>query len=106
MIVLAWLFTLVFTMIVGGLYSGNIVQDLWLWFVVPLGLKPIGLAHAMGLSSTISYFLIGVIVALANKKSGDDDATEALARAWGTWFASMVIASMVWGWAAIVHGYM
>lgn len=31
------------------------VSSLWLWFVVPLGIKAIGLVHAYGLSIIVHY---------------------------------------------------
>ncbi len=30
-------------------WSGFIISKLWLWFMVPLGLSPIEIAHAIGL---------------------------------------------------------
>jgi hypothetical protein len=33
-----------------------VLRDLWGWFVVPLGVRPLGLIHAWGLQSTITYF--------------------------------------------------
>lgn len=35
---------------------GFVLCQLWLWFVVPLGVKEIGIAHALGLSTAISMF--------------------------------------------------
>jgi len=37
------------------LYSGFIFHLLWLWFMVPLGLNAIGIAHAIGIVSIAQY---------------------------------------------------
>lgn len=36
--------------------SGYTAKTLWGWFVVPLGVPQIGLAHAIGLSLTLTAF--------------------------------------------------
>lgn len=37
--------------------SAFTIQTMWLWFIVPLGLQAIGMAHAYGLSLMCSVFL-------------------------------------------------
>lgn len=37
------------------LLAGFTVQMLWLWFVVPLGLGPISLGHAIGVDMLITF---------------------------------------------------
>jgi len=41
---------LIFT-VVGILWRGYVLSFLWGWFMVPLGVKPVGVAVAVGLSS-------------------------------------------------------
>lgn len=52
--VLIVLSIVVFTLSI--LLSGFTVSTLWGWFVVPLGMQAIGVAHGVGLSVFISYF--------------------------------------------------
>lgn len=89
----------------GSIYNGNILQDLWLWFIVPLGVPPVGLAHAMGLSSFASFFTVGLSVALTGKAEKDSKLEEST-KMWAVWGVSMFVFSCVWGWAAIVHSFM
>lgn len=42
-------------MIVGALSNGFALSYLWLWFVVPLGVKPLGIAHAIGLGAIVRF---------------------------------------------------
>jgi len=44
--------------------SGFVISIMWEWFVVPLGVKSIGIAHAIGLSS-----LVGLMTADTTRKS-------------------------------------
>jgi hypothetical protein len=39
-----------------GIYGGFAISKLWSWFVVPLGLPPITIAHAIGLSALVNLF--------------------------------------------------
>jgi hypothetical protein len=36
--------------------QGFVLCQLWTWFVTPLGVKEIGTAHALGLSTVVSMF--------------------------------------------------
>ena len=48
---------LVVVMVVLALFGAFTISTLWAWFVVPLGVKSIGLAHAYGLSVIVSVFM-------------------------------------------------
>lgn len=37
-------------------FSGWILKTMWTWFIVPLGVMPIGLAHAIGLDSLFTIY--------------------------------------------------
>lgn len=37
-------------------YTGFALSYLWLWFFVPLGIMPIGMCHALGISTLISLY--------------------------------------------------
>lgn len=38
-----------------ALLEGVVLSTMWGWFVVPLGVASIGVAHAIGLSLTVSF---------------------------------------------------
>jgi hypothetical protein len=37
-------------------YSGFVLSYLWLWFLVPLGVAPISIFHALGISTLIGLY--------------------------------------------------
>jgi hypothetical protein len=39
-----------------SIYVGAVLAALWGWFIVPLGVQPIGIAHAVGLAVFIGMF--------------------------------------------------
>jgi hypothetical protein len=41
---------------VGIILRGFVLCQLWLWFLMPLGVKEIGMAHALGLTTLVSMF--------------------------------------------------
>jgi hypothetical protein len=41
---------------VGIILRGFVLCQLWLWFLVPLGVKEIGMAHALGLTTLVGVF--------------------------------------------------
>ena len=43
------------TVVIGTLMRGYIVQQLWLWFIVPLGVIEISLVHGIGLGITTAF---------------------------------------------------
>jgi hypothetical protein len=54
-------------LVLSSIYSGYVFSWLWLWFAVPLGAPPIGVAMAIGLR-----LLIAQHPGLSKKKSDDD----------------------------------
>jgi len=42
--------------VLGLMWTGFCLSSLWGWFVVPLGVNPIGIAHAIGISTVIAMF--------------------------------------------------
>lgn len=48
---------------------GYVLPQLWLWFLVPLGLVAISLPHALGISGLLWFFL------LPKSPTDDDDAS-------------------------------
>lgn len=41
--------------IVTGILRGFVVKALWGWFIVPLGVPGVGIAHALGIGFLVSY---------------------------------------------------
>lgn len=72
---------------------GFILQSLWGWFLVPLGLPPIGIANAIGVAMIVSYLTYSHL-----KKDSEDGASVFIQP-----FVNMVI---VWGVAWVVHLFM
>lgn len=48
---------MVAVMVVLALFGAFTISTLWAWFVVPLGVKSIGMAHAYGLGTVVSVFM-------------------------------------------------
>lgn len=82
-----------------SLLRGWVLSYLWLWFVVPLGVQPIGLWHAFGLSMMISM-LTGSKVAPYPKPEGLD----ALKQLGETALLGVVSALFVLGIGYLVSG--
>lgn len=54
------------TAIPGIIWSGFVIKILWIWFMVPLGLIEISLAHAIGIDIIIT-FMVSHSVDIKNK---------------------------------------
>lgn len=54
--------------VVGFLLSALVFSVLWSWFVVPLGVPSINMAHAMGIG-----LMLGVLRGVHSEPSHDDD---------------------------------
>ncbi len=71
-----------------------VMVDMWLWFVVPLGVVEVGMAHMYGIT------IIGNLVAGASSSNSDSD------DAWKGVFISVFISLAFWGIAGITHNCM
>lgn len=71
--------------------EGVVVMQLWRWFVVPLGVTPIGYWHGMGLSILASQ------LTHQHAPKPDEDSTAILAR-------SLTATLLLWGLGALAHG--
>jgi len=74
------------------LFSGVVIQDMWSWFVVPLGAPPIGIAHGLGLRLTLSW-------CTAITRPNDDKFSEVVVR-------GACITAMVWGLGYLYSRFM
>ena len=73
------------------MFNAFVLHKMWAWFVVPLGVAPIGLAHAWGLAILIGMFTISL-------KRGTKDKKEQLAQA--AILLSGPIFTLLFGWIA------
>jgi hypothetical protein len=98
-------FTGVVVIAVGGILAitllrGLVLVSLWGWFVVPLGVPGIGIAHAIGISILASLFLFG----LATDKSSEEQ--EGWVKVIHAFVKALAGSLFAWGMGAIVHGFM
>ena len=59
------------------LLGGVVCADLWAWFLVPLGVPAIGVAHAIGIHSLIGLMTVSISRADLRAKS---ESTDVIAR--------------------------
>jgi hypothetical protein len=78
---------------VGLCFKAVVVQDLWGWFVVPLGVPAVGMVHALGLCLVGWIFSCG----LDNIKEKQSQAT------WHRWAMLQVVVLIVWGYGALFN---
>lgn len=78
-----------------GIWWGYAIHVLWAWFVVPLGIVPIKLAHAYGLSVLFGLFLNTRGLDVGKKNSSDDWATSV------TISILMPAIALLFGWIAV-----
>ena len=81
------------------LLGGVVFSDLWRWFVVPLGLMPIGIAHAIGLRGVVSLVTFRISTAELRAQSTLGDG---LCRAFGRAIGYL----LAWALGAIVVCWM
>ena len=76
------------------MFRAFVMVDLWLWFVVPLGVAKVGMAHMYGIT------LIGNMVAGASASTDNSDSV------WKPVFMSVFLSLVFWGIAGITHSFM
>ncbi len=54
---IAGIITFIIVLFILGCIRGFVICMLWKWFITPLGIQPIGYAHAFGFSVIIGYIL-------------------------------------------------
>lgn len=85
---------LALALVSGPLYGWS-VSLLWGWFVVPLGVRPIGMWHALGLGYLASRFTVG-------PADLEDDKTPGWQKTLASALYSLTLAGVGW----IVHRLM
>lgn len=78
-----------------GIWWGYAIHVLWAWFVVPLGVVPIKLTHAYGLSVLFGLFLNTRGLEIGKEKNSDDWATSV------TIGIIMPAIALIFGWIAV-----
>jgi hypothetical protein len=84
------------------LYRGLVLSSLWLWFVVPLGIKPIGIAQAIGISMTIALFTFRI----DEKTKAEGDTTPLWIKTLGKQIITVIAITIAWWIASLIHSYM
>lgn len=79
--------------------TGWVASTLWRWFVVPLGVGPIGICQAIGLSTIVQLFRATLATNLMAKKNEDENQ---LVKA-----VVLLVVPFLWlGSGAIAHHFM
>jgi ACR3 family arsenite efflux pump ArsB len=84
------------------LFRGFVLVHLWEWFVTPLGVQSISIAHAIGLSLIINLLLSQI----ARKADVDNGEEEWYVKAISNLIGSVVVSGIGWGIGAVVHTFM
>jgi hypothetical protein len=75
--------------------TGIVISDLWLWFIVPLGILSISNAQGIGISLLVGLLTLKPAMALNKEIDGI------------TVIATTIITTLIcWGMGAIVHLFM
>lgn len=85
----------------GVLARGYALSVLWFWFIVPMGIRPITIAHAVGIGLVLSLFNL--------TKSGvpkRDPDESFLRHVYGIVFAELVGPFLVVAIGWLIHGWM
>lgn len=80
-----------------ALLNGFVIQKMWHWFIVPLGIGDIGLAHALGLSLMIGYLTHQANIKDLIKKLENEEEIEIKIGQMIIWIAKPLIA-LLYGW--------
>lgn len=82
-------------------FRGFVLSYLWAWFLVPLGLPEIGIAHAIGIA-----MMMALVAKNVEKEDEKREPTEALTRS-TRWFAVAFAGTLfAWGMGYILHEIM
>ena len=78
--------------ILGIIFSGYVISELWLWFAVPLGIVAISVAEAIGLQLLVSSLTMKPMMAINPDMKG-----------WTLAICTPLAMAFIWGTGAIVH---
>lgn len=95
----AWLVIIALD-IPNALLRGFVLSRLWHWFMVPLGVREVGIALAIGIS-----LLVGLIA--RNPYAAESDEDEApMTKAVTRQFGNVLVSLIAWGFGAIVATFL
>jgi hypothetical protein len=84
--------------VIATLINGFVVQAIWDWFMVPLGLVHIGVLHAAGIALLFHYLSPYVDTESLAKKHEDNPFVTAIARSLALIFIRpLLILAIAWG---------
>lgn len=66
-----FLIVFVWCLLINNVVFGYTCSQLWLWFLVPLGIPAIGILQSVGLSTIFNLFLSGIYWHIGRKKIED-----------------------------------
>lgn len=102
-----------------AILNGFVFTQLWGWFVVPFGVPQIGIAHGLGLMTTVGMFLLGIVSSLGQLQSKADVISKQLASDKGVEsennftetmtnyiIIGILLPLMMWAFGAIYHYFM
>jgi len=78
-----------------AVFYAFVATYLWEWFLVPLGVPSVGMAHIYGVMMTLGMIM-------PNESNGSSNKGALLANVLGKAFGALLI----WGLGAMVHGWM
>lgn len=81
-----------------AIVRGYILSIIWSWFMVPLGIIPIGIAHAIGISVTVSF--------LTSHLAAEDKEKSTTTKVVTKMFSGVLVSLMALGIAWIAHRFM
>ena len=84
------------------IFRGFVLSQLWLWFLVPVGVSPISVVNAIGISIVIGFFTYG----FAKDPDLTDKTKEWWERAIFVMLYSTFATCLSWGIGWVVHNFM
>jgi len=93
--------------ILASIYNGFVFTYLWLWFIVPFGIRELTVPHAMGLLIVPSFTVMGLYIAAGYVQKTDEVSN------WSDTFRGSVtsltlflVANYIFLYGYIVHSFM
>jgi len=68
-----FIIALIYGLTVNAISAGFVISKLWLWFMVPLGLKVITIFHSLGIGTVISAFTMGLTMLISSNRKENQD---------------------------------
>ena len=82
------------------LFKAFVLTQLWTWFIAPLGVMQVGLAHAYGISVALSLFTY------SGSNTSDDDDGDYVEKILKSIFLAFAVPAVMWGFGYICTLFM